>query len=364
MAFTASIEIGLQYLSGNTIPLIVNVTPGHSVVYRVTDAATSVVIFSGLISSISGKQIVNINRLFNLHSVGDGVKTYKVELLHENAVLQTATISVYPGAISKRLYRELAKKSLNIFNTKLDPAEQNFLLSTRSFSKVLAIPEDEILPIPYYRKGKVFSVAGTAVDFSAAAQAVEFLNIGALRKSSYNTSKKLLSAFDVVSGNVTAVSIIVTEVAEPHTHFIKFRNSLGAQEMIALENIIDFTPAFDKQEVGIYDHLTGDVLNVPYSVGYKSKFKAQLRPIGAGESLFALDMLLSREQFLVTPSGEFQVKVSAPEQVFQTTSGEPLSISVEIEAVDEERYYSPLDMDRLGFIYENIFTHEFTLQYT
>lgn len=364
MAFTASIEIGLQHLAGNTIPLTVNVTPGYSVVYRVTDMATSVVLFSGLVSSISGKQIININRLFNLQAVGDGVKSYKIELVHDDTVLQTATILVYPGAISKRLYRELAKQSLNIFNTKLDPSDQNFLLSTRSFSKVLAIPEDELLPIPYYRKGKKFTVAGTAVDFSAAAQGVEYLNVNTLRKNSYNATKKLSSALDVVSGSVTAVSIIVTYVSTPHTHFIKFRNSLGAQEMIALENVIDFTPSFDKQEIGIYDHLTGDVLNVPYSVGYKSKFKAQLRPIGPGESLFALDMLLSREQFLVTPAGEFQVKVSAPEQIFQTTSGEPLFISVEIEAVDEERYYSPVDMERLGFIYENIFTHEFTMQYT
>lgn len=363
MAFSAKIEIGLQYLAGNAIPLTVHVTPGFSVVYRITDVATSTVVFSGLVSSISGRQIININRLFNLQAVGDGVKSYKIELVHEDTVLQTATISVYPGAISKRLHRELAKKHLNIFNTKLEPSDQNFLLSTRSFSKTIAIPEDEVLPIPYYRKGKKFTVAGAAVDFSAATQAVEYMNIDTLRKNNYNTTKNLISALNVVSGTATALSIIVTEVASPHTHFIKFRNSLGAQEMIALENVIDFTPAFDKQEIGIYDHLTGDVLNVPYSVGYKSKFKAQLRPIGAGESLFALDMLLSREQFLVTPSGEFQVKVSAPEQIFQTTSGEPVRISLEIEAIESGRY-SPLDMEQLGFVFDNIFTNEFTVEYT
>ena len=140
MAFSASFQIGSQFLAGNPIPLTITITPGYSIGYRVTYTATNTIIFEGTISSITGTQIVNLSRLFNQTSVGDGIKQYTIALIYETTVLQSTTISVYPGAISKRLHRELAKNSLNIFNTKLNPTNQNFLLSTRSFSKLLIEP--------------------------------------------------------------------------------------------------------------------------------------------------------------------------------------------------------------------------------
>lgn len=363
MAFSASFQIGSQFLAGNPIPLTITITPGYSIGYRVTDTATSTIVFEGTISSITGTQIVNLSRLFNQTSVGDGIKQYTIALIYETTVLQSATISVYPGAISKRLHRELAKNSLNIFNTKLNPTNQNFLLSTRSFSKFIFIPEDELLPIPFYAAGKSFTVFGSPVSLPVY-NGVSYLDVSSLRSNNFTYNGVLTGAVQIVSGGETAVTIIITEADQAHDHFIKYRNSLGAQEMIALENVIDFIPSFDANEIDIFDRLTGDVVQVPFSVSYKGKYTAQLRNLRADETLMAMDMLLSREQFLVTPEGEFQVRVKADDQVFQTTSGAPLKINVSIESIEEERYYSPIDMERLGFIYENIFTSEFTLQYT
>ena len=363
MAFSASFQIGSQFLAGNPIPLTISITPGYSIGYRVTDASTSAVIFEGTVSSITGTQTVNINKLFNLTSVGSGIKTYTVQLVYEDTVLQSASISVYPGAISKRLHRELSKNSLNIFNTKLNPTDQNFLLSTRSFSKFIFIPEDELLPIPFYASGKSFTVFGNNVSLPVYS-GVSYLNISALRNNNFTYNGAIVSAVQIMSGGSAAVTVIITEADQAHDHFIKYRNSLGAQEMIALENVIDFIPSFDANEIDIFDRLTGDVVQVPFSVSYKGKYTARLRNLRSDETLMAMDMLLSREQFLVTPEGEFQVRVKADDQIFQTTSGAPLKINVSIESIEEERYYSPIDMERLGFIYENIFTSEFTLQYT
>ena len=359
---TASFEIGSQFLAGNPIPLTIHVTPGYSILYRVKESGGTV-LFTGRVSSITGTQIININRLFNLTSVGQGIKTYTVELIYNDTVLQSASISVYPGAISKRLNRELAKNSLNIFSTKLMPSNQNFLLTTRSFSNRITIPEDEILPIPYYGAGKNFSVFGNVIT-PVITRGVAYLDVAGLKADFNNSFNRVENGVVVVSGGATAFTVVVTEPDHLHTHFIKYRNSLGAQEMIALDDVVDFSPSFEAQEIGIYDRITADIINVPVSVSVKSKHTAQLRNIRSDEMLMAMDMLLSREQFLVTPEGEFQVRVKADEQIFQTTSGAPLKINVSIESIEEERYYSPIDMERLGFIYENIFTSEFTLQYT
>lgn len=341
MAFTASFQISTRFLAGNPIPLTISITPGYSVGYRVKHG--DALVFAGIVSSITGTQRLDLSRLFSLASVGDGIKTYTIELFHEETVLQSASITVYPGAISKRLHRELTKQSLDIFVTKLKNSTGNYLLTVRSFSKTILIPEDEILPIPHY-------LGSTAAYFDVKSAHLANLTPDAV----------YLSTFQVGAGP----TIHITKPDAPHTHFIKFRNSFGAQEMIALNDVIDFIPEFRSDDIGIYDHLTGDVISVPYSVAMKGKYTASLRKLSLSDSVLVIDMLMSREQFLVTPEGEFQVIVRADAQILKTTSGIPMLVNVGIESIEEERYYSPIDMEQLGMIYENIFTSEFTMQYT
>ena len=342
MSFSASFEIGSKFLAGNPIPLKINVTPGYNVTYRVKDA-TSAVVFTGLVSSITGSQTLNINKLFEHTSVTDGVKTYTLELEHEETVLQTATIYVYAGAISKRLYRELAKQSLTIFGTKLDSSTSNYFLTTRSFSKIVTIPEDELMPLYYY--------SGTSV---------QSLDLAGTRLSTYNSTGAINNVITVGS----AVTFVITDAVRKHDNYIKFRNSLGAYEKIALEKTIEFYPVIEQENADVYDRMSDDVLSLPFRTDYTARYRADLRQMRADEALFVLDMLLSREQYLVTPNGEFQVQVKMSDQVLQSTSGLPSTISVEITSVEEEHYYSPINMEQLGLIYENIFTSEFTNQYT
>lgn len=363
MSISASFEIGSQFLAGNPIYLTVYVSGGASVRYQVSEHGGSAVLFDGIVSSVSSMQRVNINGLFVNNRLEDGVKEYDVKLLHDSEVLQSAVIAIFPGGISKRLHRELAKQGLTIFNTKLNPSDQNFLLSTRSFSKTLVIPEDEVLPIPYYTQNKVFSCMGESVSYGSSYD-VGYLDIETIRENYFGSSMQVASEFPIVSGGGTSVDIILSSVEQPHEYYIKFRNSLGAMEQIAMENDVAFAPEFSTEYVSVYDRVSGDTMKLAHSVLLQQKYSGKLRAVGAQETMFVVDMLVSTEQYLVTPSGEFRVRVSAGEQVFQDSGGTPRKISVSIESIDEERYYAPIDMERLGLLYDNIFTQEFTTQYT
>lgn len=360
MSISASFSIGQHHLAGNPVLMHVSVTPGVYVEYRVMYQSS--LVYKGLVSSLTGMMTLDLSRLFIPPIGASSPDKYSITLYYDDVLLQSASIYVYPGGISKRLFRALAEQNLNIFDAKLNRSTDNFFLTTRSFSKIVKIPEDELLPLFWYRN-KSFNVMGQAK--SSADNTISSIDLNAERLRYWNSNSRLENIIDITSGGSRSVRFVITKAEAVHKYFIKYRNAFGQYEKIALRNEMDASVEVDKIYVDSYDRLSDDVMRMPYESRYRSVYNGTLRSLDNNEAHIALEMLMSREQYLITPQGEFMVEVLANgEQAFQTTDGRPVRIAVEIRAIEEERVFTPLDMERLSFLYENIFTAHYGAQFT
>lgn len=368
----ANIHIKQKYLSGNRIAITITDLPTgtlSSVKYIIEKAETvqnpeEDEIFSGVVYSYGDEPLtIDLSDIFT--EITDcSVKSFSIRFIIAEAHIDTNyQIQLYGGAISKTFERVLREKNTDIFQAKLFSDSANFLLSTRSFGTIIMIPENELMPLCYYKTGaELYAGSNSVAQFSG-----NSINLEEIRKQTALTTGVLHNVFDVKQSGSTLFSIVITE-AYPADYFLIFKNSLNAFEKIGIRNIrtknevtADFVYQWDNAECEMIKRVAKKRLKTSYTATSEYYYYSNM--------LFITDLLMSKEVYMTTASGSrYPVTVTANGGIVQSTDGTPYRIELEIEQKDENTAYSPLDMFNIRTGTENasigstltrVFTHHF-----
>lgn len=273
---------------------------------------------------------------------------------------------VYGGGISDMLLRKLVEAETNIFDFKLKNNLGNFFLSSRTNGRILYIPETELAPLKYYAKGMNVIVRGGDIDLVSynhtadADESVAEIDIAALRRLHWDESGELINSFEITDGTDWAMSVVITEAA-PSDYRLKFRNSWGVYEYLAIDGDLEFTPEFDEAKtVAAFDNAVGKLVNRAERKEYVAWFTASLGLKDINGRFFVLDALMSDSVYLCVNSAEYACRISADSQIMDSTKGEPLPISVKIELLDKGAFAGNLlNMAALTGVFDDTFSEEF-----
>lgn len=351
-----SINIATEFLADNPVPMQVLADVGQSFTFKVVRVPYNNTIFETTVAPITQSFEINLSELFNLKLAREGVRVYDIVLEQTDVVLSTKRITVYPGGISKSIRRSLARRGETIFTTKINPSSTNFMLTTRTFSDKITIPYDELMPIPFWRAGKNFDFIGKTYSYPSGEQRIAWLDLNELLQTQ-------TGSFPITASGAVSATIEVVKVQEQHDYFIEFRNSLGAMERVALSGINSSTPSISTRSVSEFDSTTNELTQLPLSRDYVEVISASIRAIRRSERLFLLDMLLSEEQYLLTPAGKLRVRVSMHDSMIDSIGVSPEKLTVSIETIEAESWLSLTDNEKLWQKYEDIFKEEFTKEF-
>lgn len=318
-------------------------------------------IYSGMIFGVNGYAYTDLSEIFISASRIAGVNKYRVYSNYGEDVDSIKYVTVYGGGISKLLQRKLAAAGTDIFSWKLKNVNTNFFLTTRTNGRIITIPEDELLPLSYYAQGLSFMIKASGQTLATydhsgdVDESLQQLDFNALRLQAMTTIGKFISAFDVItSTGGYACTIVITEVETKTDYFLKFRNSWGEFERIAITGVAEFNPEFGETElVDEFDTIIGGFVPSIKQKSISNAYKATIGYKTDAERLFLIDALLSKTIFFVANGLEFAVKVSADSSLFQTTALELVEISISIELLDKDSFFSPLLMDPDNILVSN-----------
>lgn len=337
-------------LAGNPIVLPIYTGANSSGRYRIY--ANGVLVYDGTAYSISGVAQVDISGLFESYITqavavhvemvtvhADGIE-YK-PIAGEGNSPNYNVFTLYGGAIGDILVRKLANVNTDVFAWKLKNAGNNFLLTTRTNSRTICIPENEFGKIYYYGKGLKFKLYNSGTWLASfdhtgdAVEMVKMIDLAQLRRDIFNEKGKLISHFDfAVDVNTYSFTIVLTE-ANPTHYFLKFKNSWGVDELIGIEGEMTFEPELSENKtIQTYDSVVKRMVNSSQRKNYKSVYTANLGNRDVDGRLFVLDALMSDVVKLVVNEVEYECRISADRQTFDTTSAEPLPITIRIELKD------------------------------
>lgn len=344
MAITENILISPRNLVNNPIPVSMYCADNVTFMFEITDLTHSNVLYSGSLTSMTDYSTIDISDIFSLLLPKAGVIDAKIELIYSGEII--ANFSVYGGGISKAMRRRLIQLNTDIFTEKLKNSSCNFFLTSRTMGKLVVIPEDELLPLYYYAKGHNFVVKcnGEVVDTynhsADVSDSLQEIDFAALRKSIALTQKKLVSHFEIYTASgVYACTILIASVERTHRYFLKFMNSWGIYELIALSDNIEFDPGFsDVEKIQAYDNTILEPVNKQKRKTITPKLNISTES-GCDTSLL-IDAIISDECYLVIDGTEYSVNLKPNTSVFQSTETQSETISMVAEIMDSDGDYS------------------------
>lgn len=353
------INIAERSFSGNPVMLSLYVGAALNARYRVyVIGEVTELLFTGDVYSLADWATVNISSVTDMGLASDLIN-FRIDLLDaEDAVVEEKQFTVYPGGISKLMQRKLAASGTNIFALKIKNQETNFFLSTRSFNTELFIPENELMPLYYYAKGMKFKIKASqnryeldAIDGTGyPAEVLEGIDLAALRLYCAAEHDVWPSDFRIMTDNGWACTIIITE-SEPTPFFIKFLNSFGMWEKIALYLEAEYTPVItEKEKTLAYDASINSFKATNNRKEITNKYRFNTRYLNSEERLFLLDALLAKHTYLVAYDVEYEASFTTESDLFGATSAAPRSISIAAELADKDNYFSPLAADTIATI--------------
>ena len=257
---------------------------------------------------------------------------------------------VYPGACESD---EVAQAKITLSKTE----SQNWLLTTRSISSEIFIPETELTD-DVFSVRHILNTLELAEFILIKDEAGEEIHsiadnspilLAQLRKTLFTTQNKLHNVFhfcyqyyNFISRTVHTkydftVYITQAEVAS-ELYFIDFVNQFGVKERIQLV-ALSYTPAYDER--GEYMRYN------PAKAKLMPKYERLLRSdtltgsvgICYGDRLsFVMDMLQSAEHTLVTPTGEYVIKVTPENNTLVDSQRKEYPISLRLEFSDKSEF--------------------------
>ena len=355
---TPKINIAERSFSGNPVFLSLYVGVPRSARYRIR-TVLGVVVFEGEVYSTTDWSTVDISSVVAIEAINAEMFTYEVLLLDgAGNTVETKQFTVYPGGISKLMQRKLIAAGTDIFALKIKNHETNFFLSTRSFNTELFIPENELMPLFYYAKGMKFKIRVSqntceldGIDGTGYPDEVlEGIDFAALRLYYANEYDVWANDFRIVTDNGWSCSVIITEGNET-PFYLKFRNSFGMFEKIALYQESEYAPTFQESEkVLTYDAAINGLKTTNRRKEITNKYRFNTRYMSANERMFLIDALLAKETFIEAYGVEYEASITCSADLFAATNAAPMAFSITAELADKDNYFSPLTNDTINVL--------------
>lgn len=344
----SSISIPANNLSGNPIIAMLYVADFTSNKFRIhTGIAYADLIYQGNIYFTNAPVPVDLSELFRTFS-DVPFMACKISLLEEdNTEYASAEFNVYSGGISKILSRYLASENTDIFARKLKNVDKNFLLTTRTNSRTIYIPENELMPLYYYAKGLDFELHSNGVNLltcefgTATEETREVIDLNQIRKTAFTANNKLYSVFDVLTMDHSYCFSIVITKGVVTNNFLKFKNSWNVYELIALEGLMSYNPEFDEQiKFFTYDNIVSDFSERSTRKSMSHHYTAEVGYSDNDKRLFILDAIHSDDCTLIIDDVEYKVTITAEPGTISDNTGDPKNILLKISLVDKDDRFS------------------------
>ena len=163
---------------------------------------------------------------------------------------ESSPIRFISGKIPTALYRALELDGKDIFTERFLNPEANFIMTTRTTGSMVEIPETELMPLAVLMPGgkSITIEAGGRKFRSASLEAgIYWIDLGKIREMLFWSNmglSQIISLFKVgYSDSNSSVSVLIT-YCEPAMEIIKirYRNSFGISELLALDGYLTVTP--------------------------------------------------------------------------------------------------------------------------
>lgn len=327
-------------IAGETVYSFSHVPFGGVCEFNIADILASYV-SSPVIESSQNEIITPIRQGYTVYY------TLEVTTGEANETVSFEGIGFY-GGISKRLYRELQQNNLDMFSYRLNNPQRQFFFTTRTNGRNIRMRENEIAPLLFLAPAENITFvtdAGRLIVLSGlATQTLYALHIPAMRKNIFDTYGELPAYFSLLIDDHYVCDITLMPVTPAVEHnVLLFRNSLGVYECIALDGASTLTfKSEDENSYSVFDPSTSG-----YVTGYFRLPMTPERSVKNGtktlsELMYLSDLLSSDDVYLLrTGRAATPVHVTAEKHQVPGVSLEPASVTVRINAVEQDAYYSP-----------------------
>jgi len=247
------------------------------------------------------------------------------------------------GGISNQAYRFLSENGYNMFTFRLMYYSYQFLFTTRTHGKEIRIKETELYPF-------IFLHPGTRIVFKS-----EFGDeISTLEKTSGTVcAMDIHSVLEQMTKGTKRIDVcpdgkyafhfaILPGKLSEERYLLRFRNSLGAFEMLEVTGRALHNPEFSEKNLwesindfNFYEERRSRMKNkgiIEVETGYKER----------SEFPFILDLIQSDEIYFIFPDGDiFRCHVKSDSAQFRHLMTEPISVKLKIRQVIEEEFITP-----------------------
>jgi len=264
------------------------------------------------------------------------------------------------GGISNQAFRKLEENGYDIFTYRLSSLFDNFLFTTRTNGKEIRIKETELYPFVFRHPGNAIvfrSESGTQITTSAqTAGTFCVMNIQSVLAQMPAGTKRIEIW---INGEYVFHFAILPGKLSEERYLLKFRNSLGAFEVLEVTGKAMHTPEFAEENLwqtltdfNFYEECRSRVKSkgiIEVETGYKER----------SEFPFILDLIQSDEIYFIYPDGDlFRCHVKAESAQFRHLITEPTSINLKIRAVTDEEFTTP-KIDFTDDIFNRIFDESY-----
>jgi len=264
------------------------------------------------------------------------------------------------GGISNNAFLKLEEEGYDIFTFRLASSFDQFLFTTRTNGKEIRIKETELYPFVFRHPGVpiIFrSESGTQITILVqAAGTFCVMNIKNILEQMPAGTRKVEVCPD---GEYSFHFTLLPGKLSEEKYLIRFRNSLGAFEVLEVTGKAMHNPTFSDENLwetltdfNFYEERRSRVKSrgvIDVETGYKER----------QEFPFILDIIQSDEIYFIYPDGDsFRCHVKADSAQYRNLMTEPTSIKLKIRAVTDEEFATP-KIDFTDDIFNRIFDETF-----
>ena len=264
------------------------------------------------------------------------------------------------GGISNQAFRKLEENGYDIFTYRLSSLFDQFLFTTRTNGKEIRIKETELYPFVFRHPGNAIvfqSESGTQITIPAQVVGTFcVMNIQSVLAQMPAGTKRIEIW---INGEYVFHFTILPGKLSEERYLLKFRNSLGAFEVLEVTGKAMHAPEFAEENLwqtltdfNFYEERRSRVKSkgiIEVETGYKER----------SEFPFILDLIQSDEIYFIYSDGDsFRCHVKAESAQFRHLMTEPTSINLKIRAVTDEEFTTP-KIDFTDDIFNRIFDESF-----
>jgi hypothetical protein len=257
-----------------------------------------------------------------------------------------ASVKIYPGGISKKIFRELAAAGSDFFQNKLQNPEKPNVFTTRTFGANMELKRTEIAPLYILACNEIYKiVADNGYTYQTNPLTVGNVYVLDITHENFSGSDtiRIFTEDDVLVFTLTVIApdLVCRRLV------VEFLNSLSAFERIEVTGKVVRKPEFAENEgYQVYDETVDDYLDVRDRFDVKETLTAEFGYKSYAEFMFIRDVLQSNRQFLITKNGQkTAVNITSEEFTHDLHPVTVGSISLKIEALESDTNYSPTDLD-------------------